>query len=213
VSKEVEIHETMVQLQHLEGENDNFKKENSKLMILNDKTLQRKMDDQKKQIGINREKKPSAVKSEKESNDSDVTGKEISSSVLAAELSLPAELPFSARVQVMDENNPLIEVSAIASVPQLAPYFVNFSSKETHASHDHSVSSFLSLRLMCRATLQGTTSHPLACFQSLNSARMSTIWWKLLTSKKQARVFSIFILQFHHHIRYLPLTAEIILSP
>jgi hypothetical protein len=112
------IENLKMQLQHLEGENDKLKKENNtKLVILNDKTLQRKMDDEKKQIGINRENKTSAAKSEKEPNDSDVTGKESSSSVFAAELPLPAELSFSACVQVMDENHRLIEVSVIASVP------------------------------------------------------------------------------------------------
>jgi hypothetical protein len=154
------------QLQHLEGENDKLKKENTKLilndktlqhkmddqkkqiginrenktsaaksekepndsdvklkkentkLIINDKTLQRKMDDQKKQIGINRENTPSAATSENEPNDSAVTGKESSSSVLEAESSLPsAELSFSARAQVTDENYRLSKVSAIHSVP------------------------------------------------------------------------------------------------
>jgi hypothetical protein len=77
-SKQVDIHETMElignlkgQLQRLERENDNLMKENSKL-IMNDKTLQRKMDDQKKQIGINGGNETSAAKGEKEPNDSDV---------------------------------------------------------------------------------------------------------------------------------------------
>jgi hypothetical protein len=97
----------------------------------------------KKQVGIKSENKPSAAKSEKEPNvssdgtgeerggepatnnthvkrenkpnDSDATGKESSSSVLAAESALPAKL-FLACVQVMDENHRLIEVSALASV-------------------------------------------------------------------------------------------------
>jgi hypothetical protein len=73
----------------------------------------------KKQIGINRENTPSAATSEKEPNkDSDnVTGETRSSLVVTAESSLPAELSFSARAEVMDENHRLIKVSAITSVP------------------------------------------------------------------------------------------------
>jgi hypothetical protein len=58
----------------------------------------------KKQIAINRENKPSAATSEKEPNESAVTGKDGSSSVLAAESSLPAELSFSGRAQVSGSN-------------------------------------------------------------------------------------------------------------
>jgi hypothetical protein len=104
----------------------------------------------KKQIGIKSENKPSAAKSikkanvssdgtgeerggepatnnthvkrEKEPNDADATGKECSSSVLAAESALPAKLSFSACVQVMDENHRLIEVSALASVSVCAVF-------------------------------------------------------------------------------------------
>jgi hypothetical protein len=80
-----------------------------------------------KMEAIYRENTPSAATGEKERNDSAVTGKESTSSLLAAESSLPAELPFSmARAQVMDENYRLIKVSAIASVPACTLFCCEF---------------------------------------------------------------------------------------